>query len=52
MKGLPYTYKCPKCGAKVSVLSNKYPPVCANKKQHSSESIKMELQNVQSNTNN
>lgn len=46
MAGLPYTYKCPKCNNLVAVLSNKYPPVCANKEVHSSESVRMELQNV------
>lgn len=52
MRGLPYTYRCPKCGNKVSVLSNQYPPICQSKEKHSSEPIKMELQNVQSKINN
>ena len=52
MKGLPYTYKCSKCGNVVAVVSNKYPPVCANKAVHSNESIKMELQDVRTKIDN
>ena len=48
MRGLPYTYKCSKCENRVAVISDKYPPVCANKH----ESIKMELQDVRPKTNN
>lgn len=51
MKALPYTYVCPKCSKKVSVLSNKYPPVCTNKDVHSTTSVVMELQNVRAKEN-
>lgn len=52
MKPLPYTYKCPKCENKVSVISNTYPPICNNKEVHSTVSVKMELQNVRTKINN
>lgn len=46
-KKLPYVYKCPECGLSVSVLSNTYPPVCSNPKEHTLRSIEMVLQNEQ-----
>lgn len=51
MKALPYNYKCPKCGKTVSVISDKYPPVCTNKDVHSTIRVNMELQNVRTKEN-